>query len=455
MTSCRHPDLETFRRLYDVPGLAVSVFQGNGEMDLWCSGTSSTNGAPVTPDTMFRIYSVSKLLTACASMHLLRQGGIRLNESLDELVPGVSRRHGRHQRVATLSEVLSHTSGLTPDGLTWRTSSRNDDDAESEILHDYQRAFSFAEPGRYYGYSNAAFNLTSPVLARKTGEPFPEAMRTLLFETVGMNQTTHDPAKAMCYPLAQHHVYQGNQLRVLRSALLGSKWQSGSQCWSNLAEMSTFGAWLLNDLRPQSDTPPPRVDTATADLQLDIGTRYGFGCYISPSPAGYTVGHEGFHDGMWAKVIVEPASSRGLVWLDNRGDELREARYKVIEKILPNILPRAARRAENSAIVGGIEGTYSRLGSADITVSAMNEGVSVTSAGHTKHLQPASTGLWATPADPQDKGIWRPHAGSESVCLGYAHSAADETAVVHLNALPYVKRQQRAKGVAANAGYNS
>ena len=158
---------------------------------------------------------------------------------------------------------------------------------------------------------------------------------------------------------------------------------------------------------------------------------------------------------MWAKVIVEPASSRGLVWLDNRGDELREARYKVIEEILPNLLPRSARRGENSVVVQPVEGTYYRLGSADINVSATNESVSVTSAGHTKHLQPASKGLWAAPAGPQDKGIWRPHAGSENVCLGYVPSNADETAVVHLNALPYVKRQLRAKGVAANAGFNS
>jgi CubicO group peptidase (beta-lactamase class C family) len=108
-------------------------------------------------------------------------------------------------------------------------------------------------------------------------------MRSLLYDPLGMPQTTHDPVTAMTYPLAQHHALADGQPAVIHRPLAGSKWQAGSQCYSTLAEMARFGSWLLRDLRA---TVTPRIDQPIADLRLDIGTHYGLGCYLTRLATG-------------------------------------------------------------------------------------------------------------------------------------------------------------------------
>src|SRR6185369_17841549 len=75
-----------------------------------------------------------------------------------------------------------------------------------------------------------------------------------------------------------------------------------------------------------------------ADVRLDVDLRYGLGLYLGPWDDGVArFGHEGFYDGMWCKLLCVPAAGVGLVWADNRGEELREARYAVIDDILAGL----------------------------------------------------------------------------------------------------------------------
>lgn len=429
-----------------VPGVAVCTFDSDGPTSLACHGVTDVESTtPLRPATMFRIYSLSKLLTACLVVHLARRGLVDLDAPVGSYVHGLSRRGGTDGGIVTVRQALSHTSGLVPDSLTWARLGRNDADLERDIVRDYERAFSFAAPGRHYGYSNAGFNLAAVLVERLTSSSFAEAMRSLLFDPVGMPDTTHDPVVAMTYPLAQHHEVRDGEVRVIHRPLAGSKWLAGSQCFSTVTEMACFGSWLLRDLRSCPDVLP-RVDRPIADLRLDIGTHYGLGCYLTPAHDGGTVvGHEGFFEGMWVKLAVDQAGDRGLLWMDNRGDEVRDARYEVIDQIMPGLLPAAGGRAEPvfateapTAIVGpAVAGLYQRLGSPSLRIEADGADLVLTHDGRRRRLRPFSRGIWRDLATTGDIGPWRPHAGSSHVCLGAAPRDSDGTEVVHLNAIPY------------------
>lgn len=436
-------ELASFRRRHQIPGLALAVLNEGGDPEMRCSGvTSAEDGAPVTPDTMFRIYSVSKLLTASAVVALVNQSVAHLDEPLDSQVHGLTRRGLGVHRVATLREALSHTSGLVPDALTWARAGRNDDDLEREVLADYHRAFAFAEPGRHYGYNNAAFNVAALLLERLTGNTFAQAMRALVLDPLGMESTTYDPAQAMTYQMAQHHLLHNGRQQVIHRPLAGTKWQAGSQCWSSLTEMTMFARWIIRTLQLPA-AGGARVDEPGGDLKLDVGTTYGLGCYITPSEAGYAVGHEGFLEGLWVKLIVEPATGRGIVWMDNRGDELRDARYAMMREIAPGLLPSAHPSATSVPFSGSAsrppEGVYLRVGSPDLRIAWMEDDLEVTCEGRTRRVVPSREGLWTAVAGTDDLGSWRPHAGSAHVCLGFSAPDPDGTSVVHLNALPYAQ----------------
>ncbi|MFC9971191.1 serine hydrolase domain-containing protein [Spirillospora sp. NPDC127200] len=424
-----------------VPGAAVCTFDSAGHIEPVCAGVADTESrTPVRPTTMFRIYSLTKLMTACAVAGLARRGRVDLDEPLDAVIDGLTRRTGGPARAATARQALSHTGGTLPDALTWAPLGRNDADLRADIVRDYARAFSFAEPGRHYGYSNAGFNLAAVLIEQATGLPFGAAMRSLLYDPLDMPHTTHDPAVAMTHPLAQHHRQDAS---VIHRPLAGSKWLAGSQCYSTPVETARFGSWLLRGLREGADVPG-LVARPVADLRLDVGTRYGLGCYLTRGGAGSTVvGHEGFFDGMWVKLVVDPALDRGLVWMDNRGDEVRQARYEVIEKLMPGILPPdtdPAPAPEAAAAAAGAAGRYHRTGSPDLRLEADGPRLVATLDGRSRTLAPFSPGLWRAPASSQDTGPWRPHAGSDHVCLGVAEPDPDGTRVAHLNALPHSKR---------------
>jgi hypothetical protein len=147
--------LAEFCARHHVPGAAVATFDAKGSSSVFCFGTvSSESSDPVTPATVFRIYSVAKLLTAMAVVRLSREGVVDLDAPLDTYLLDLTRRRGDRQSIATTRQALSHTSGPTPDALTWAQLGRNDDDLRRDVVRDYHRALSFAQPGRHYGYNN-------------------------------------------------------------------------------------------------------------------------------------------------------------------------------------------------------------------------------------------------------------------------------------------------------------
>jgi CubicO group peptidase (beta-lactamase class C family) len=96
-----------------VPGLALSVFE-RGEAINWCDGiTSIADPLPVTPDTLFQLGSVSKVITATAVVALVDRGMLSLDDLVGPLLPSVD--FGEAERSLTVEHLLSHGGGSRGD----------------------------------------------------------------------------------------------------------------------------------------------------------------------------------------------------------------------------------------------------------------------------------------------------------------------------------------------------
>jgi hypothetical protein len=147
-----------------------------------------------------------------------------------------------------------------------------------------------------------------------------------------------------------------------------------------------------------------------ADPRLDVDLRYGLGCSLSPAVRGIRqIGHEGSFGGMWAKLVVDPAAGRGVVWLDNRGEELREQRYRTIREL------------------------FDGLGRTDAPGGVSGFGLGLAVEPEAVHGEYVRTG-----APP-----WGPHAGTDRIVLGVTAWRDGSVPVVHLNGLPYVRQEWR------------
>ena len=223
------------------------VARGSGVRDV-------DTGAPVTPETMFHLASVSKPFVATAVVSLGtalddREPLLDLDAPIVEWVPELTLADGRAREV-TARGLLSHTSGL-PDvsDYGWHDPQLGDD-ALSEFARSLSGWRLKSEPGSVSSYSNAGFELLGLLLSRVAGTTFEEAMRRQVLVPLGMRDSTFLRSEVPGRLAASPHV--GMPLEVPEGAYPYTRRHApSSTLHSNLVEMCR---WVIAHLEPKGVT---------------------------------------------------------------------------------------------------------------------------------------------------------------------------------------------------------
>ena len=143
---------------------------------------------PATPDTLYRIASISKLVTTLGLMRLLEDGKLELEADVSGYLGFSLRNPHFPAQPITLRHLLLHTSSLRDDGgYFWPATT---------ALKDVRPTWSHhAGPdGGYYSYCNLGFGLIGTVMERVTGERFDRLMARLLLQPLGL-QAGYNPSE--------------------------------------------------------------------------------------------------------------------------------------------------------------------------------------------------------------------------------------------------------------------
>jgi CubicO group peptidase (beta-lactamase class C family) len=202
-----------------VPGLVALVARGD-DIDVVTLGHLSVDGPPVRRDALFRIASVTKPITAAATLALIEDGLFGLDEPVDRLLPELADRRVLIRpdgpldetvpatRAITTRELLTFTFGFgmapemfassTPWPVVAASAELNlstigppnpdvqpDPDTWIAGLGSLPLV---AQPGERWLYNTGA-SVLGVLLARATGQPFGDVLRTRLFEPLGMRDT--------------------------------------------------------------------------------------------------------------------------------------------------------------------------------------------------------------------------------------------------------------------------
>jgi CubicO group peptidase (beta-lactamase class C family) len=131
-------------------------------------------GRPLTPDSLIRVASVSKLVVAIAAWRLVEQGRLNPDEDVSRAL-GWTLRHPQHpDRPVTLRQLLSHTSGIV-DGPGYAF-------ALEERLADRVTPLHWGPgaPGGRFEYANLNYGIIASVMEAATGERFDRLMTRLV-----------------------------------------------------------------------------------------------------------------------------------------------------------------------------------------------------------------------------------------------------------------------------------
>jgi CubicO group peptidase (beta-lactamase class C family) len=327
------PLVETFLDSHDAAGLAVAVVRDEEVVARGFGVRDVGSGAPVTPDTMFHLASVSKpfVATAIVSLATARDGAgpvIDLDAPVTDRVPELVLADGRASEV-TARRLLSHTSGL-PDvsDYGWHEPQLGDD-----ALSDFARSLSGwrlqSEPGSVFSYSNAGFEILGLLLARATGTTFEEAVRTQVLVPLGMRESTFLRSEVPRHLAAAPHV--GRPLTVPAGAYPYSRRHApSSTLHSNVLEMCR---WLVAHFEPAGPTEVAgfegqwaRLDAGLVDLMSQPVVPVGRPPWEESASLGWavgsyrrhrTLGHSGADPGFGSRVVLVPDRRTGVVVLTN------------------------------------------------------------------------------------------------------------------------------------------
>jgi D-alanyl-D-alanine carboxypeptidase len=190
-----------------VPGYLVLLRTPQGEFTA-ASGTTELREERLPDvDTHFRIASVTKTMTAAATLLLAQEGELHLDDPVAKYVAGVP--NGDHITVAQLLEMRSGLYSFT-DAPEISTSLDNEPArvwTPQELLDiAFRRPPNFA-PGAEYEYSNTNYVLLGLIIEQLDGKPLAAVFEDRLFGPLGMKDTMLPPAASSDIPEPFSHGY--------------------------------------------------------------------------------------------------------------------------------------------------------------------------------------------------------------------------------------------------------
>jgi CubicO group peptidase (beta-lactamase class C family) len=146
---------------------------------------------PNTPDTKFRLGSITKQFTSMLIMQFVQEGKIKLDGKLSDYLPYYRKDTG--QKV-TIHNLLTHTSGIpsyTSLPGFFKNVSRDPYGVE-EFVKKYCSGDLKFEPGSKFEYDNSGYFLLGAIIEQLTGQSYEKALQERILDPVGMTDTGYD-----------------------------------------------------------------------------------------------------------------------------------------------------------------------------------------------------------------------------------------------------------------------
>ncbi len=344
------------------PGVAIAIVSGDRIVYEKGFGVVSVETRePITPVTLFRIGSATKMLTGLTAVLLARDGKVDLNRPIGRYARGLK------QPVAsvTLHELLTHTAGITNEAAG---SGPHDDTALGDRVKGWGPEHVFAPSGDVYSYTGPGYWLAGYALEQAGGAWFADVVTKRVLEPFGMSRSTFRPTLAMTYPLALDHRVEGDQQLLLRPYPDdASTWPSGS-LFSSVHDLARFAIAFMNGGMLDGKRVLPTDVIATLSTKRSgvpgatCGYTYGFA--LCQTGSVWTLGHYGFRVGSGAVVTMAPAQRVAVVILANRnGGILGRTERHVLEQLIPSLRGRPEESESTSAgragqPIASFDGTY-------------------------------------------------------------------------------------------------
>jgi CubicO group peptidase (beta-lactamase class C family) len=307
-----------------VPGVSVAVVQ-NGEF-VWSQGFGMAdleNAVPATADTLYRLGSISKPITATASLVLSERGRL----DLDAPVQRYCQAFPQKPWPITTRQLLGHLGGIRYYHVPEIPYSRSETDPEVGNARHFEDGIAgglgffandplVAPPGTHFTYSTQGYTLVGCAIEGASGQKYADAVRDSVLTRAGMIQTRPDDRFAIV-PHRTRFYSKDASGGVVNAEFLDSSYKMpGGGLLSSASDLARFeGAILADHLITRTTREMMWAPQMPSDGQGRMA--YGLGWQLGTVGDVEDVGHGGTQQGTSAMMLIAPAERAGVVVLTN------------------------------------------------------------------------------------------------------------------------------------------
>lgn len=304
-----------------IPGLSLVVLRG-GEIVL-AKGYGKSNlelGTPASEKTAYAIYSITKTFTAVATMMLVEEGKVALEDPISRHLPNLP----AAWRGVTIRHILTHTSGLP----NWRDHASTLRDMESDYTKDEVLNLVTGLPlvsgsGERWEYVETGFFLLGMMIEKISGKTYEQFLRERVFEPLGMSDTRLDSRADMIPNRADGYSWEDGTFR-------NATWYSPTLTFSTAGLVSTvldlakWDAALYTDRLLKKSTleqmwTPARLNNG--HLVTETGLGFGLSPFTKNNRVHRRVGHVGGAEGFATAMSRFIDDRLTVIVLSNAGQQ--------------------------------------------------------------------------------------------------------------------------------------
>ncbi len=312
-----------------VPGLAVGVYTPDGVYMRGFGVTDIETREPVTSGTVFYNASMTKSFTALAVSLMSERGEIDLSETLSAFAPDAPFPEALRPDAVRLQDLLTHTSGIANDPLTYRSAFTGQRDAETDWALLAVSAPNEEAPLGAFAYTNAGYNILTTLTERRFGASWRELVESEVLAPLGLDRTSTrmSVAETEGWSIARPHAAStSNGPRRVRLEKTDAIMQSAGGMVMSAEDALRWLEMFIHDGRldgrqvfPAEVIARTRARLAVTDFAFGPYYRehYGLGWHIGRYRDDTLVHHFGAFGGLRAHASYMPEHGIGVAAFSN------------------------------------------------------------------------------------------------------------------------------------------
>jgi CubicO group peptidase (beta-lactamase class C family) len=305
-----------------IPGVAVGVFHEDEERYAFHGVTSIENPLPVDEHTLFQFGSTGKTYTSVALLRLVEEGKVDLDATVRTYVPELTLRDPEVAERVTVLQLLNHTAGWDGDFFE---DTGDGDDSLARFVERMAILQQLTPPGFIVSYNNAALSLAGRIIEKVTGLSYERAVKELVLDPVGLNETLFFPNDIMSRRFVVGHRREPDgSIRILRPWAMPRSGNAMGGLSASAPDQIRWARFHLDHGRNLDGTQVvapeliDRMQQPTVEMPgSDLGDAIGISWLLSDIGGEKVVAHGGSTTGQYSGFKMVPARRFAVISLTN------------------------------------------------------------------------------------------------------------------------------------------